>query len=962
MSGAPALIRPTVSLASISITQDLGRRPAHPRDPGDEAAAQSRIFRALGESAAMAYRAVVDAALHLCTAGSSGISLLHHEDGQTRVYWPALAGAVAEQLRGTVPVECIPCSTALANNTVVLLREPARHFTVLAGLNPPVLEALVSPVRVDGVPIGTLWAMAHDPERQFDAEDARLLESLSIAAAAAYRHDRAERVYAEADVARRTLDALMDHLPEGITIADAPDVTIRRVSRFGQQLTGRPLAQIAGIPADLHPQNWEICFPEGGLVPADRLPLTRATTQGEIVRNEELVLRRPDGQAISILCNAGPIRAATGEITGGLIAWRDIDDYKQAKQLAVESQRRLDAVLDNTTAAIFLMDDRQHCIYMNAAAERLTGYTLTEAQGRPLHDVVHHTRPDGRHFPIDECPIDRAFPQNMREQGEEIFVHKDGTFYPVAFTASPIRHSERTVGTVIEVRDLRSEREADTRVRLALRAARAGAWTWDLQTGALDWSPEIFEMHGLSPAQGTPTLEVWQRSLVPDDNERLWRYMTSLLASTARDLRVEFRIRTPSGERWLLAVGEVARDATGGAVRVSGLNLDITQEKATALALEASERALREADRRKDEFLATLSHELRNPLAPVRTAVRVLNTPEATPEQHQWSREVIDRQVTTMARLLDDLLDAARITSGKLEIRRESVQVWSVLANAVETSRPWIEARNHKLVVVLPEDPVRLDADPIRLCQIVANLLNNAAKYTPPGGQIELVASADATHVRIEVHDSGVGLPPDALARVFDMFAQVDGSREQADGGLGIGLALVKGLVELHGGTVEVHSDGQGRGSTFAVVLPRAADRSSDAARSGGPHAPSGERTVRRVLIADDNRDSADSLAMLLGLEGHQVRVAYSGDQALAVVQEFAPDVALLDIGMPGLTGYEVAQRIRGMTIARRPTLVAITGWGQDSDKHLATAAGFDGHLTKPVDPDSIAALLRGSK
>jgi CheY-like chemotaxis protein len=308
-----------------------------------------------------------------------------------------------------------------------------------------------------------------------------------------------------------------------------------------------------------------------------------------------------------------------------------------------------------------------------------------------------------------------------------------------------------------------------------------------------------------------------------------------------------------------------------------------------------------------------------------------------------------------MARLLDDLLDAARITSGKLELRRESVQIWSVLATAVETSQPLIEARGHTLVVDLPTEPVRIDADPVRLCQIVANLLNNAAKYTPNGGRIEVVARATADDVRIDVRDTGVGLTRAALERVFDLLAQVDKGEGLADDGLGIGLALVKGLTELHGGRVEATSDGPDRGATFTVVLPRPAGRKGKGHRRPAPAAA--PAAPRRILVADDNRDSADSLKMLLALDGHDVRAAYSGPEALELAKTFEPEVALLDIGMPGMDGYELAGRLRDLPFRRRPLLVAVTGWGQMTDQERTLAAGFDRHLTKPIDPDEFARI-----
>jgi len=367
------------------------------------------------------------------------------------------------------------------------------------------------------------------------------------------------------------------------------------------------------------------------------------------------------------------------------------------------------------------------------------------------------------------------------------------------------------------------------------------------------------------------------------------------------------------------------------------------------------ERVLQEADRRKDEFLATLAHELRNPLAPIRQASAVSRLPQATEAQKRWSHEVIERQVGHMALLLDDLLDVSRITRGRLELRRGTHLLAEMIDAAVETARPLIDARHHALEIVLPRAEIRMEADPLRVSQIVANLLTNAAKYTDPHGRIRLLAALDADDVVIEVSDNGIGIAPDSLPAVFDMFTQLRGTGDRASG-LGIGLALTKGLVELHGGSIAARSDGAGHGSVFTVRLPRGdtPDTRAAAGREDGVEARA--TPSRRILVADDNRDAAESLAALLELEGHEVTLAYDGADALLAYERTRPEICLLDIGMPHRTGNEVASEIRARADGRVATLVAITGWGQDADRSQAIAAGFDRHLTKPVDP---AALLR---
>lgn len=368
------------------------------------------------------------------------------------------------------------------------------------------------------------------------------------------------------------------------------------------------------------------------------------------------------------------------------------------------------------------------------------------------------------------------------------------------------------------------------------------------------------------------------------------------------------------------------------------------------------EAALREADRRKDTFLAILSHELRNPLAPIRNAAELLDSAKLTPLQLRWAQSVIRRQTNNMASLLDDLLDLARITQGKLRLRKQSCSLRSVVDAAVETARPILDNKRHELTIQVPEDAPHFNADPLRLAQAISNLLTNAAKYTDSGGSIELSARAEGK-LEIRIRDNGIGIPPEQLGRVFTMFAQIS-SESRSDGGLGIGLALVKGFVELHDGTVSVHSAGLGKGSEFVIRLPLAP---APTAATLGPQeidSPANPFGKLRVLVADDNKDAADTLALLLSLDGYEVRTAYSGHGALSLAQIFRPDVALLDIGMPELDGYATGSAMRQQRGGMEICLIALTGLGQEDDKRRSREAGFAMHLTKPVDPDQLRALL----
>jgi signal transduction histidine kinase len=375
---------------------------------------------------------------------------------------------------------------------------------------------------------------------------------------------------------------------------------------------------------------------------------------------------------------------------------------------------------------------------------------------------------------------------------------------------------------------------------------------------------------------------------------------------------------------------------------------DITQRK-------EQQRELIEADRRKDEFLATLAHELRNPLAPIRQAATIARNEKATDAQKRWSHNVIERQVQHMSLLLDDLLDVSRITHGTLQLRRQDTDLHSIVAAAVETARPLIDERHHRLELAVPEQ-LQVNCDPLRLAQVLSNLLTNAAKYTNPGGRIQVAGEQQANELLISVADNGIGIGAQDLPKVFGMFTQLRSAQDHAGGGLGIGLALAKGIVELHGGRLEAASAGAGQGSRFTVRLPKqlatAAAVADAAKKSNGSLAPG-----KFILLADDNRDAAESLALLLRLEGHEVELAHDGQAALLRFAERRPDVALLDIGMPKTNGYEVARQIRALG-GQDVLLIAVTGWAQDSDKAQSKAAGFDYHLTKPIEPEALISLL----
>jgi len=384
--------------------------------------------------------------------------------------------------------------------------------------------------------------------------------------------------------------------------------------------------------------------------------------------------------------------------------------------------------------------------------------------------------------------------------------------------------------------------------------------------------------------------------------------------------------------------------------------VDLTHAEAT---LRAQSERLRDSDRRKDEFLATLAHELRNPLAPIRNALQIIHLSGNNGPAVEQARRMMERQLSQMVRLIDDLLDVSRISRGKLDLRKERIELSAVIKSAVDTAQPLIDAAGHELTLSLLPEPIYLDADPVRLAQIFSNLLNNAAKYMDRGGRIWLTTGREGKEVVVSVRDAGIGIPEDAMPAIFDMFAQVDRSLEKSQGGLGIGLTLVKQLLEMHGGRIEARSEGQGKGAEFIARLPMATvEPLRHAANDAGDRSVTGGTC--RILVADDNRDAAESMSMVLRLMGNEVRTVNDGIKAVEEAEAFRPDMVLLDIGMPRLNGYDAARRIRAERWGKGILVVAITGWGQDEDKRRAADAGFDRHFTKPVHPADLERLIAG--
>jgi PAS domain S-box-containing protein len=495
-------------------------------------------------------------------------------------------------------------------------------------------------------------------------------------------------------------------------------------------------------------------------------------------------------------------------------------------------------------------------------------------------------------------------------------------------------------------------RDSEARLRLAQEAGGLGIHDFDPSSGRIDWDARVRELWGVDEGVEI-TYEVFLAGVHPDDRDATARAVAAALdpAGPGRFF-CEYRVVNAKDglTRWIAATGRVAF-AGSRPVRLIGTVQDVS-------AIKQADAALREADRRKDEFLATLAHELRNPLAPIRQAAAVGQLPSATPAQMRWGFEVIARQADRMALLLNDLMDVSRITRGRIELDCVQVSLREVIDAAVETVGPLIESRRHALLVDVPHDGFRLMADPLRLSQIVSNLLANAAKYTHPGGAIRLSAAREGDAIRLAVADNGVGIAPHHLETVFEMFAQDASAGSHGEGGLGIGLALARALVELHGGTLTASSAGKGKGAEFVIRLPAEVK----APREHAEYVPAPAVPRRRVLVVDDNVDAAESLAMLLRLNGHETHVTYNGFSGLDAASRVRPEAVMVDLGMPGMDGLQFARHLRRMEGGNAMTLIAVTGWGQPEIRERTLQAGFDHHVTKPLDPQTLGTLLAATR
>jgi PAS domain S-box-containing protein len=636
----------------------------------------------------------------------------------------------------------------------------------------------------------------------------------------------------------------------------------------------------------------------------------------------------------------------------------------QSQAALHEQQEWFRVTLASIGDAVITTDTNGCVTFMNPVAQGLTGWTLKEAVRVPLESVFKIVNEETRR--TVENPAVRALREGLVVglANHTLLIGRDGTERPIDDSAAPIRNAKNeVVGVVLVFRDVSERRKAETALRESEELFRLlvesthdyAIFMLDPRGNVVSWNTGAERIKGYQAEEivGKHFSTFYPKEAI----DKGWP--EAELQRAAADGRFEdlgWRVRKDGSQFWANVVITALRDEAGNLGGFSKITRDLTERHQLERAKLQAE-VMADLNRRKDEFLAMLSHELRNPLAAILNALHLLRLQKYEDPVQQRARGIIERQVQQLTRLVDDLLEVARITSGRFRLQQEYVDLRGIVDRAVEVVRPLIAQRQHELSVSLPPEPVWLFADPTRTEQVVVNLLTNAAKYTDERGRVWLTLRQEEDEAVLRVRDSGLGIASDLLPRIFDLFTQADRSLDRAQGGLGVGLTVVQRIVEMHGGTVEASSAGLGHGSEFTVRLPVAAPPTGQPPAGSAKTAEPAARGFC-VLVVDDNADTADSAALLLRQSGHDVRVAYSGKAALESALAFQPDVVLLDLGLPEIDGYEVARRLRQNPVHKNVQLIAVSGYGQEADRKRSQEAGFDEHLLKPVDPAKLQELL----
>ncbi|HEX9147468.1 MAG TPA: PAS domain S-box protein [Candidatus Binatia bacterium] len=760
--------------------------------------------------------------------------------------------------------------------------------------------------------------------------------------------DITERKQAEEDSA--VLAAIVSSANDAII--STRDAVIQTWNKGAERLFGWSAAEAIGQPVAM-------------LMPPTHLDEMRDISdrlrRGEPVPHFDTVRQRKDGSPVDVSLAISPVTQGEQVVTASAIL-RDITDRKLAQAALSASEERWRASEERLQFALaaggmgtWERDLRTRKSTWDSRMHEMCGF---EPGAVDVAVFEAHVHPDD--LPAVQRAIDRTLESGAEYRCEFRFLCPDGRTIWLYARGGVRRDANgkptHLIGINFDITERKQAehnlRESEARFRLLAENIDQVFWFIELEPERVTYvSPAFEQLWGMSADRLYENPRLWVERVHPEDRSIVEQAFENWVAGHADTYDIEYRILRQGGEvRWINDRGIVIGFRDGRPCKLSGIATDITERR-------RAEEERREADRRKDEFIATLAHELRNPLAPIRNVISLLQLQGSPDPDVCRARDVISRQIDHLTRLIDDLLDVSRITSDKLELRKERVSLVEIVNLAVESSHPLIDQHHHKLSILLPGEPIYLHADKLRLAQVIMNLLTNAAKYTPEGGRITLSAEHDGAEVAVRVTDNGVGIAPDQLPQIFDMFYQADRSYEQLHGGLGIGLTLARRLVEMHGGQVEAHSAGMNQGSEFVIRVPIRGEQLAPQKEPAGAQTTRG--TAQRILVVDDYGESAETLADLLRLEGNQVEIAHDGLKAVDVAEKFRPAVVLLDIGMPKLNGYEAARKIREQPWGKNMVLIAVTGWGQEKDRNRSREAGFNAHLLKPVDYSALSKLIR---
>jgi PAS domain S-box-containing protein len=763
----------------------------------------------------------------------------------------------------------------------------------------------------------------------------------------------AKEINSELRDSERRFRAIIDALPAAVYTTDA-EGRLTHFNAAAAELAGRT----PQLGTDRWCVSWKLYRDDDRPLPHDECPMAIALKEGRDIQGEQIIIERPDSARRWLEACVTLLRDAKGCVVGGINMLLDVTERRQAE----ETRALLAEIVASSDDAIISKDLHGAITSWNRGARELFGYAAEEVIGKLVTLLIP---PD--HIDEEQGILERIRRGERIDHYETVRQHKDGRRLNISLTVSPIRDAGgRVIGAAKIARDIterkRAEatlRESEDRYRTLFDLGPVAVYSCDASGVIQKFNRRAAELWGREPGLGD-TDERFCGSFKlfhPDGSFMPYEQcpMAEVVSGKIAEVRdAEVLIERPEGSQITVVVNiRPLKNERGEVTGAINCFYDITERKRTEAQLREYAIELSDSDRRKNEFLAMLAHELRNPLAPIRHSLQIMRLAGGDAQTVKSITELMERQVGHLMGLVDDLLDVNRISRGKIELRRERIELAAVVTDAVEIARPLSERMQHELTVTVPAEPICVNADPLRLAQVVGNLLNNACKFTEKRGRVRLSVEREGEQALIRVRDNGMGIAADQLPLIFDMFMQADVSIERSVSGLGIGLSLVKSLVEMQGGTVDAYSAGVGHGSEFVVRLPITAEAPTPQ--------PVDDRTTthaHRILVVDDSRDAAESLAMLLELTGNETHTAHDGLEAVETAARVRPDLVLLDIGLPKINGYEAARRIREQPWGKSLVLVALTGWGQDEDRQKSREAGFDGHMVKPVDTAALTKLL----